>query len=87
MTDRTAREIAAKLTMLRKQALLEIGEAGEQGLGFGRSSVQARRYLRTKGLAEWMPHKGGPFDPMRDRLTPLGLSVRQLLEQETPPHD
>lgn len=67
--------IAKRMTPLRLEALDEIARAGEAGLGFGRCSLHKRRELLKWGLTERLP-AGGMFHPIREKLTPLGLAVR-----------
>jgi hypothetical protein len=80
MSDRTAREIARGLTEGQRKMLRW------NCAGF---------VLLTPGWSRWRLKRKGLIRPfLRDFLrhagwqpTDLGLSVRQILEQETPPHD
>lgn len=73
-------DLAGRLTPLRKSALFEIAAAGERGLGFSKCSLQKRRELLKMGLIERLSAESF-FQPVRERLTPLGLAVKHLLEQ------
>lgn len=75
-----AREIADRLTILRREALDEIGNAGLQGLGFGRCSLHKRRELIKMGLSERIPNVS--MQVVREILTPLGLEVRAILQEQ-----
>jgi hypothetical protein len=71
MTDRTAREIAEGLTVPMRDALLN-----GCGCDIGEAMEEAGLWRRVF-----------PENPYDYLPTTLGLSARQILEQETPPHD
>jgi hypothetical protein len=78
MTDRTAREIAEGLSEAQRQAMLSarwIHPGGQDPI------------CLVDFTGPWTAPVAQFFTVTTDRLTPLGLSARQILEQETPPHD
>lgn len=74
-------------TKARLAAFNEVAEAGEDGLGFGRCSLRSRRELADFGLIERAPGRVISWQPVRERLTPLGLRVLSALQRIQPAPD
>jgi hypothetical protein len=85
MTDRTAREIAEGLSGAQREMLLSRLSPEWSDVPRIAGAPNALRGWASRRIGMLEARAGRDFYHIR--LTPLGLSVRQILEQETLPHD
>lgn len=75
-----AAEIAAKLT---KAEIAGLNMASFGAHGLAGISIAARTALGMGGLIERARELEADDDPLLFRLTPLGLAVRQIIQEQT----
>lgn len=77
MTETSAREIAAGLSEAQKQSILQATDLMSTFGGYPFLTARITNDPWPKGIAEFLTLKS-------DRLTPLGLAVRAILQELNP---